>query len=346
VKLTYQTKPQISDFTYYLIWDDEKLHGEYLRKRLVQPALDKIKEQYNFVFKEIKKGELPDDSNFTYVLFGPTNPLKFSAEEKTYLKRLSSLAEAKVNVISVYQDDNAEIENVDIPKVAQELGINIIYPDNLIEDIKVRTVDQEDIKDNIVCETIRVKYEPVFDESISENELRTIKDEYEDDIEVIRTLYKKYCLWHRASTDGAVAIQTKKGVLVSQTRTGKNSMTTENFSLVTGFFAETNQIIYSGNKIPSSDSPEFLVFLNFFKQRPKYLIHFHKNEVIRNPKFEEHLTKEKIEYGKFESGEKMFRELNQAFSNSLLLREHGIVWWGDELSAFTKYVEVDLGIKS
>lgn len=343
---TYETNVQVDDFTYYLVFNEQHSHASYMREKLFNPALFHVRETYDIFFETIPFGTLPEDTTYTYILYGPTDPLSMAPEEKTYLEKLVKLAEAKVNIVSVFDlehgNDSQEYKehSSSIPSLANELGVNVIFPDNILEDIGIRTVDKEDIQDNIVCETIRAKYTAIKDTALEDSTIAS-QENHTGDIEYIRKLYDIYHLWHRDATDGAVLIRTDSGYLISQTKTDKTVMRADDFSFVTDFNEEERIVYYSGKKIPSSDGPEYLVLSKLFEKKgvsPKYIIHFHHNESTRGDIFTNHCTSRKIEYGQFSSGYKIFDEITQIRDNWLVLLEHGILWWGDELQSFETFL--------
>lgn len=341
--LDYKKKPQISDFDYYIVLNKKHSVANVLHQSIISPALQKAKDIYGIDFTELQSGEMPSTKKTIYLLYGPTDVLNLDDEESVYLKKLAELSESKINIVSGYYlnnglDSDAYKQNqLKVPAISSELGVNVIYPDNILLDINIRTTDSDDITDNIICETIRVKYEPVIDL----NPVQIEKTDISDEIARISDLYRKYKLWHRAPTDGAVAIFLDKVSVISQTKTDKQNLSFDDFSLISKFEINTNKLFYSGEKLPSSDSPEFLRFkelLNAEGAFPRYLIHFHKDEIIRSERFKDKLTKEKIEYGRFNSGDKMFEEHKSNTTNYLLLREHGVVWWGDSIEEFERFL--------
>lgn len=348
--LDYSRKYDVSEFKYFYAANESNKFKDIIDSEIIRPALVNVKSRYNINFTQLEPGDIPHVEN-NYVLYGPTNILNLSEKEKNYLSELSKVS--FVNVVSAYELENEgddtesyKLNQDKIPLISKELGVNVIYPDNLLRD--VRTVDSNDVMDNIICETIRIKYNPIVDESVSNLEFVNIKNRVQNEIDQISGIYKKYKLWHRAPTDGAILIIDSGNILISQTKTNKVKLNIKDFSLITGFDVSKNVLTYIGERLPSSDGPEFITFLDMIKsdnQSPRYIFHFHKNEIIRAERFEKALTKSKIEYGRFESGVKMFDEIGNVHNNYLLLREHGIVWWGDSLDQFEGFLNITLGLK-
>jgi hypothetical protein len=92
--------------------------------------------------------------------------------------------------------------------------------------------------------------------------------------------------------------RTKHGWLATATHTHKNNIRDRDLTLILDFDEDTNTVTYVGNKLPSSDVPEFLVLIDrnaaeLAKQGEntpviRYVAHFHKNELTRNPKLMEY----------------------------------------------------------
>ena len=343
--LDYKAKPTLEEFSYYLVENTAHVHSAPVLQEFVLPAIAQVKEEYAIEFTVLRYGEVPHDETYSYVLYVATNPLTMSTEEHKYLRKLGSVAH--VNVVSAFpledgQDTEIYTRNSHkIPLWAAELGVNVIYPDNIVTDLGVRTVDQEDIQDNIICETVRVKYSPVVSSDHSLDDVRMVHKEYQETIEQLRSLYDTQGLWHRDRTDGALMMRTDRGFLVSQTKTDKTTMTAEQFSVVDGWDVGMNEVSYAGSKIPSSDAPEFLVFAELLAQKgntPTLFIHFHHNGTTRGDRFREYVTSMKIEYGQFFSGTQIFEEAERVGGQWLILREHGILWWGDTVEEFEDFI--------
>jgi hypothetical protein len=142
-------------------------------------------------------------------------------------------------------------------------------------------------------------------------------------------------------------LRTDMGWLISQVKTNKTAMTGSSFSLINGYDPTANTINYTGERLPSSDSPEFLVLADTLRQstdhRAPYdvLVHFHHNDTVRSGKHERTTTPDVLEYGRFDSGQDMFddwKKLDIGINSGMILREHGVVWLGNGAPNFEDYI--------
>ena len=165
---------------------------------------------------------------------------------------------------------------------------------------------------------------------------------FEQQIAEMRRVYDAYGLWHRSPTDGMIALRDNDDFFVSQTKTDKTTMDAGDFSLITNISPVTNEVIFAGAKIPTSDV-EFFIAL---QQLPdfSYAAHFHHAETTRGSKFDTYDTGEVIEYGRFESAKKIVKAMHRIHRKALRLREHGWVFFGNNPNELEEFVSNELNI--
>lgn len=339
----FEDKPSFDSFSYRYVLSENLPCHSFIEKHIVFPALRAVKGEYGVDVQELAYGNIPylEEGRIPYILYGPINPSQILLEEKEYIRQLGRLANVKINVISAYSLENDydaqeylfKEANV-VKKLTDDLNVNVIYPDTIYKDQNLRSVDFEDIRDNIICETVRVKYMP---NRVKEDVF--IDSKTKDIIGRMSALFKRYHLWHRDTTDGALLLKDSKNqIFISQAKTDKTQMEAQHFSLVRKFNVSDNTISFSGEKIPSSDSPELLSLYSLLQENFSLGVHFHCNEITRSNRFNTYKTKEKIEYGKFLSGKIIYDELIRINSNWLILLEHGILWVGNSCEEFEEFV--------
>lgn len=345
-QIDYREQPTIQDFAYYYVLTPTVRSGR-VHEEIMLPAFNQARDKFGIVMRQLSWGELPKrDGKVTYLLIGAMDPLTLTDEEGDYFKKLSSLTQARVNRITLFDDtsENRKSTALIVPDQDSRLGINTIYPDNIADQLEGRrTVTEQSILNNIVCETIRVLYRANKDSSYETFlRLQASQEENRGDILSMQQLMKTYGLYHRSPTDGMVGMKTKEGLLVSQTQTDKTIMTPQNFSLVTALSPEANQVYYAGQKIPSSDV-EFMGALDALPYR--MAIHFHHNPTVRNEAYASYRSHDVIDYGRFGSTTKVVASLQHRENDSVaLLKNHGWVWFGDTMEVFETFVHEELGI--
>lgn len=152
---------------------------------------------------------------------------------------------------------------------------------------------------------------------------------------------------------------TSEGWLTTATRIKKNNVKPKDLSLVLSFDEKKNEITYVGNRVPSSDLPEFLILVNRNEKELakrgeklpviKYVVHFHKNEITRDTRFKKYAIPF-YRYGMFESGHNFADEIlkkNKATpgvnisgkGRGFIILEHGVVRMGVKLDHLEKFLE-------
>jgi hypothetical protein len=334
--------------------------AEYIGNRILEPAFEEVKERYGIQVQHLTWGELPEaGSRAPYVLAGPVNPLDMAKGVTNHLARLAGQRNARINLVAAMSyglgEDTSSYHKqagIVIPALDAELGVNTIFPDDTDGlYYGLRTVTARDVADNIVCETIRLKYQANrIENSSATNALVEAQTEAADDTGELSRIYREYGLWHRGETDGAFMVHADAGWLTTQTKTDKTDVLPDNMSLVLDWSAEDSAVDFVGPKLPSSDVPEFLILGDYARKRLaghqdiRLVVHFHHNPTTRGTGFDNLRTPNLIEYGRFESGQEIIENMKHRGTNGLILTEHGLVWIGESTEQFEDFVSSELGI--
>lgn len=351
-RLWFEQQPTVDDFSYVMHPSLAALEGDHagakVRERMLE-AREAAEDTYYTEFVSPDKA-LANEKPI-YVLAGPVN-----LSDEMSLQGLASLLhvirtakpdlDARINIASYFKTDKPP-QAEKVQEFDDENGCNTIYADDAIDSGRHMAVTAKDLLDNIVCETIRAKYRAVRDTSHeAAYHLAEGKRASANTITELRRIFSEYKLWHRASTDGAILINHEDNLLVSQTQSSKSMIVPKRFSLVTGTVEVFNQLSFAGERLPSSDSPELVELIENIKEDgemevPQLILHFHHPTLTRSGKFPEYTTKDEIEYGRFESGRKIYKELKSKQTNWLILKNHGFIWLGntpEEFEQFVKYI--------
>lgn len=351
-----------TDFTYHHTMPRQDIMAEWLLYRTLEPAFIEAEDRFGISVTPLKWGELPEnDGQPFHCLVGPLNPLEATLEERKHLARLAAQPGARVNLAPIYPftqvgDSLAYLGRaaVEIPGMDHDLGINTIFADDTDGlYYGARTVSKADIVDNLVCETIRLKYMAEKDTSDEAEAALTIgQSEAIDDVYDLSRIYDEYGLWHRSTTDGAFMVHTSQGWLTTQTKTDKTMAGIGNMSLVRDYSPLHNSVAYVGDKLPSSDVPEFLVAGDYMREVMrrhkdiKLVAHFHHNPTTRSNAFPEIRTAKNIEYGVFESGPEIIQQWRKRINQyGMILKEHGVLWVGSTTQELEDFVRNYLKVK-
>jgi hypothetical protein len=347
----YSYKKPLDELRYYYVRNIESPYDEWCFTQVIQPALEAVREEYGITFKQLKADSLPhapQPGELIYVVYGPTNPLAMKPHERDYLAALARHG-CKANIISAYPLSKAGRDKADyrrakmiVPNLCAEIGINAVFPDDVNTVVGIRTIDWEDLRDNIVGETIRIKYNPTLSNRPEDLDLlRRMQDQHVDDISYLAELYRKNHLWQRAVTDGSILFTHDGYWYSSQTKTDKTVMTVNDYSLITFYDEWRRAVTYSGRKLPSSDVPEHLLLsslLSMHGKRPNIIVHFHHYELTRGALYKRFVTHKKLEYGKFDSGRLLLKDMRDKMTVWLIMKEHGLIWTGDTLNDFEAFL--------
>ncbi len=348
----FSYKRSINELAFYYVLNPASSYQDWALHEVMKPAFKVLNEEYGIEFLELAFGELPDipeGVNLAYVIYGPTNPLALSQVEKKYLAALAKQG-CETNVMATYPltksgKDSASYAHAKtlIPELCRELGINVVFADHLNIAVGARTIDWQDLRDNVIGETFRVKYHPSLqDHDEDKAMLQRLHEMHAPDIARLAEIHEQYRLWQRAPTDGSILFTHDGYWYSSQTKTNKLTMTPENYSLITSFDEGRRAVSYVGSRLPSSDAPEYLqlsTLMSMDGKRPKLIVHFHHYELTRGNRYRHLVTEEKLEYGQFMSGRHCYRKFNQAGSDWLIILEHGILWVGESVDAFESYIK-------
>lgn len=349
----FTSKQPFSAFVFVAVRNPKSPWCAWATDTVIEPAMAALRQQYGVRFDEAVFGSafpFPVD-DMTYIIYGPTNPLALTAEERDYLRMLSQLG-AKVNILPVYPltadgHDRPEYAQASllVPVLCEDLGVNVIFADRMNRGAGVRTITWEDMRDNVIGETVRVKYTPF--RSVDQVDLDTLarmRDRYYETVAQLADLHESCGLWQRATTDGSVLLGDgdNGGWLCSATKTSKTTMGVDDFSVVLDFDESVRTIRYAGPKLPSSDGPEHLAMSRLMRGdgcAPNLIVHFHHLELTRGGRYDRLTTAIPVEYGQFVSGHLLHRELRHMGSPWLVQREHGLVWTGHSVPHFVAFLE-------
>lgn len=351
--ITFETQPNPEQFSYNLLLGEAVDPVQVRITGYALEAVETVRKTYDInvqVFTELSKLERNIRESQAllktpYVLFAGINIGDQSVLAKTKLN-ISSLKSidrtSRINIASWFNLKTEQIAR-NIPNFDHENGINTIFADEIFGSSKL--ISLQDIIDNIVCETIRAKVRMHRDSAL-DTELVVSEEHFSYDIEKLRMLFTKYKLYHRGPTDGAVAftLPDSSYIFGTSTKTNKTHMTQDDYSIYGSNDGQSLQ--FSGKKIPSSDSPELLSLASKFKYSkqtlPSLFIHFHHPVATRSQQLALMQTNQEIEYGRFESGDKIYHELKRLNSNWLILRNHGFLWTGSSIIEFEQWIKSTL----
>lgn len=349
----YTYKKPLEELRYYYITNNESPYSDWALAKVMQPAFKALRKEYGIRFHALEFGALPpavQPEELVYIIYGPTNPLQMKRREREYLAALSGMG-CRTNIISAYpltkrgQDRaNYVFAKTVVPGLCHELNINAIFPDDMNTAVGIRTIDWEDLRDNVIGETIRVKYRPTRTEHPEDHDLlQRLHAEHDNDIRKLAKLHAKYHLWQRAVTDGSILFTHDGYWYSSQTKTDKTKMTANDYSLITSYDEGHRAVTYAGRKLPSSDVPEHLLLsslLSMHGERPKLIVHFHHYDLTRGDRYRELVTHKKLEYGQFASGRHLLKDIKHKMSMWLVMREHGLIWTGNTLDDFEAFLHL------
>jgi hypothetical protein len=334
---------------FYVI-NPRSAHGDWALRAIVRPAFRALRADYGIAVEALAYHDVPAPRPglITYVIYGPTDPLLMTAEEKVYLATLAASG-VRTNVISAYDltPDGADRPGYEraatiVPELCDELDVNAIYPDELDRCRNIRTNTWQDLYTNVIGETIRLKYSPARSLDPADFAVRErLGAEHAGEIAELARLHREHHLWQRKPwTDGSILFAHDSYWYVSQTLTDKTMMTAADFDLVSSYDEGQQALTYTGPRLPSSDAPEYMMLstlLSMHGRRPRLIVHFHHRELTRGRRHRELVTAATVECGRFAAGRQFFTELRVRRSDWLIIREHGMVWVGDSTAEFEQF---------
>ncbi|GAA3456167.1 hypothetical protein [Dactylosporangium matsuzakiense] len=346
----YCHKRRPADVRCFYVINPRSPHGDWALREIVRPAFRALRAECGLSAEALPYGEIPTarPDLITYVVYGPTDPLLMTGDEKAYLAALSA-AGVRTNVVSAYEltaggADRPGYERAAtvVPDLCDELDVNAIYPDEVDRCRNIRTNTWQDLYTNVIGETIRLKYTPA--RSLEPGDLAVrhrLGAEHAWEIAELARLHREHRLWQRKPwTDGSIVFTHDGFWYVSQTVTDKTAMSPADFDLVTSYDESRQALTYTGPRLPSSDAPEYLMLsslLSMHGRRPRLIVHFHHRELTRGHRYRELVTAATVECGRFAAGRQLFAELRERRSDWVIIREHGMVWIGDSTGEFERF---------
>jgi hypothetical protein len=241
-----------------------------------------------------------------------------------------------------YTDNNSAITAIDFINLKKiEFGdcLNIMRPD-IIHD-GLWTVSPLKILDNIICDTVRVKYavmclsnKPCYENMVEENI---------DFFKSASRLFCQYGMFHRSPSDGYFAIRSESGFYITSTKTMKNrEFDISRISEVINYDELSNTISYRGKYLPSSDAVEAAII---FKTLPQVhsLIHTHDSvRFTRNSELKEFSLVGCMPYGEAELGHELVKKIIDEEAKLIVMQEHGEVFVGSIKFSAVDYLKTRL----
>ncbi|OGB83127.1 hypothetical protein A3F66_01715 [candidate division TM6 bacterium RIFCSPHIGHO2_12_FULL_32_22] len=268
-------------------------------------------------FNSQKNGEL----NLLICKIG--TPYKEDIVEKlsSYLKRYQVISLAFT--YSSFNEMMKYREHIEMIKRKFDDKINFLRPDSVNEN-NMYYVSDEKILDNAVCDSVRVKYQP-------KNLNRTIVElgynQFIKDFFIMSsTLYEKWNLYHRSSTDGYFAIRSNNGFFITATKTNKVNLDFIRISFVHSYDEKNNVLEFSGEYLPSSDAVEASIV---FKNLPNVssIIHTHASDLFtRNISFSDRVLVPRLPYGEPDLGYAIVKALNAVSDGFIIMDNHGEIF--------------------
>ena len=252
------------------------------------------------------------------VLTNTQNPIEASQQYEHLLTWYNSMSLA-IHYPS-YEAMLSWRSTVEALKIKYKGKINYLRPDMCINETWVGS--RQKVLDNLICDTIRVKYNPVKDSSFQMNLDIQIKNFFAD----MSRIYTDYNLYHRSPTDGFLSLRHGMGFYITATKTDKSNLDLDRISYVHHFDEASNTIFYSGNFLPSSDVVEAALV---YRDNPSItaLIHTHASDLYtRNPDFKTKVKVGRGSYGVPELGRQINQVIHEHYNDFIILEEHGEVF--------------------
>lgn len=213
------------------------------------------------------------------------------------------------------------VSEIDALKAISTNNINFLRPTEGKDGFFKPTLQK--LVDNSVCDSIRIKYEPV---KINTGKYKLPSDVKDFFIDVSKTIKDKK-LYHRACTDGFISIRDpndKNSFFITCTKTSKTELDLSRICKISSYNEDKNMIYYHGNFLPSSDCVEAAIV---YSKLPKIsaIVHTHASHLItRNPMFANKIAVPPLPYGEPSLGHKIseYIEKNDV-EDFLILEDHG-----------------------
>ncbi|WP_049845132.1 class II aldolase/adducin family protein [Vibrio sp. VPAP30] len=205
-------------------------------------------------------------------------------------------------------------------------GFNLIRP-NIYNGSRF-TASHQKLVDNIICDTIRIKYRTHCrsDQSIVNQLPDQVRQFFIDSAQ----RYGTHHMYHRSETDGYFAIKAEGKIYITATKTPKaHQLDLHRIVMIEAFDRSRNLITYSGAYIPSSDAVEACVI---FDRNPdvNQIVHTHDSiNFTRNERAKALFPMiGEMAYGEPELGDAITQCRASTQANCIVMEEHGEVFLG------------------
>ncbi|WP_330924903.1 class II aldolase/adducin family protein [Candidatus Sororendozoicomonas aggregata] len=256
---------------------------------------------------------------------------KFSIELIDKVVKNIKLDYKSVSIAFSYKDYNESLKFKECVNKSKCLYsnldcFNLMRPDTHLE--SSYTASTMKIVDNIICDTIRIKYHAVCLSRYS------IKNEIPKDVADFFSrashLYGAFQMYHRSNTDGYFSIKKDDKIYITATKTQKDkNLSFDRICVIHNYNERENAIYYSGSYVPSSDSVEAMIVYNNNREINS-IIHTHDSiRFTRNPLAISYDRIEPIEYGTAELGYRLSERISNGL-NVIIMEEHGEIFVGKD----------------
>ena len=304
----------------------------YSFSRLFKNAI-KLTNRYGINFKVIDNEEkacrLIENSNHIIKHFIVRSKLKFASEHIVKLVKLLELNNSSLSVAYSYKDVyESSLYCEDIENIKKKFGdrLNIMRPDEIKNNLYL--VSNLKLLDNIICDTIRLKYSVnnISSSSVWPDLPSKIKMFFQESA----YLYETHQMYHRSSSDGYFAHRSQNGFFITSTKTCKTTkMDRDRISEVLDYNEIKNVISYRGKYLPSSDAVEAAILFN---THPDIMNIIHTHDSYRFTRNQQIIKKYKavdfLPYGEKELGYALSKEVLNGYK-FIIMKEHGEIFLGD-----------------
>lgn len=201
--------------------------------------------------------------------------------------------------------------------------LNVLRPVQASNGRFVVPIDK--IVDNMICDTVRVKYRP----SKTADDIPRLTNEQVEFFRRASGVFINQNLYHRSPSDGYFAYTAHDGFYITATKTYKESAL-ERLTFVENYDEHTNILYYRGPYLPSSDGVEAAILARSLKPG-KGIIHTHASrQFTRNPAWSDMVRVGRMRYGEPELGYAVADGLGNLGDGCgfLIMEDHGEVFVG------------------
>jgi len=226
---------------------------------------------------------------------------------------------------------------VDNLKLQYKDKINYLRPDVITAD-GICCISNQKILDNIICDTIRIKYNP---KQLS-SRCPPLTDSLQQYFLELSKMYTEYHLYHRSPSDGFFAARYGDGFFITASKTNKSSLSLDRISYIHDYDENENILSYSGNFLPSSDGVEAtIVFMN--NPAINSIVHTHASDFFtRNEAYKSKIKVGIASYGIPQLGYDICKVAKDHYDDFLIMEEHGELFLlsGLGVAAINKFNEI------